>query len=317
MTKAEVIDLRTTDLSNKIALCIAQEILSGALKAGSHIGTQTIANNYQVSRTPVRDALIALEQAKVLERIPNRGYFVPEQIDRSFIQEFTEDQGTDASVYQQFAEDWLTDVLPEIVTEQSLRQKYSLTKSGTQELLSRATREGWAEPKDGYGWKLLPVAKTAEAFDEIYRFRMAIEPAAMLEPSFEVNRKVLDELKRTQAAMLEKDISETPGEVLLLNGSDFHEELIRLSGNPFFLMALQRVNRMRRLMEYRAEINRERIVEQCSEHLEIINLLERGEIVDASYLMRRHLSGALKRKSPIAWNWSAQNKEENQIDRKN
>lgn len=302
--------MRTTDLSNKIARRIAQEILSGALEAGSHIVTQSIANNYQVSRTPVRDALISLEQADILTRIPNRGYFVPERINRSIIEEFADDPDTDSNVYQQFAEDWLTDILPEIVTEQSLRQRYNLTKSGTQELLSRATREGWVEPKDGYGWKLLPVAKTAEAFDEIYQFRMAIEPAAMLEPSFEVDRKVLDDLKRTQAGMLEDDLSKIPGEVLLRNGSEFHEEIIRLSGNPFFLMALQRVNRMRRLMEYRAEINHERIVEQCSDHLEIINLLERGEIADASYLMRRHLSGALKRKSPIAWNWSDAKKDE-------
>ncbi len=296
--------MRTTDLSNKIARRIAQEILSGSLEAGSHIGTQTIANNYQVSRTPVRDALITLEEANLLERIPNRGYFVPNDISIKTLKTFAENQETESSYYHKFAEDWLTDELPEVVSEQSLRQRYDLTKSGTQELLSRATREGWAEPKDGYGWKLLPVAKTAEAFDEIYRFRMAIEPAAMLEPSFEVDRKILDDLRRTQEGMLENDISESPREMLLRNGSDFHEQLISLSRNPFFLTSLQRVNRMRRLMEYRADINRERIVEQCSEHLQIISLLERGEIAEASYLMRRHLSGALKRKSPIAWNWS-------------
>ncbi|GAA6208842.1 GntR family transcriptional regulator [Cognatishimia sp. WU-CL00825] len=297
--------MRTTDLSNKIARRIAQEILNGTIAEESHIGTQTIANSYQVSRTPVRDALIALEEVGLLERIPNRGYFVPRNLSPEALKQFTDAQEEEGNVYQRFAEDWLTDELPEIVSEQSLRQRYGVTKTGTNELLSRAAREGWAEPKDGYGWKLLPVAKTAEAFDEIYRFRMAIEPAAMLEPTFEVNRDVLDDLRRTQESMLENDISETPGEVLLRNGSEFHEQLARLSGNPFFLTALQRVNRMRRLMEYRAEINRERIVEQCSDHLEILSLLERGEIADASYLMRRHLSGALKRKSPVAWNWAA------------
>ncbi len=70
-------------------------------------------------------------------------------------------------------------------------------------------------------------------------------------------------------------------------------------------MALQRVNRMRRLMEYRAKIDRERLVVQCSEHLEILNLLENGDVIDASYKMRQHLSGALKRKSPLAWSWAS------------
>jgi len=93
-------------------------------------------------------------------------------------------------------------------------------------------------------------------------------------------------------------------ETLLANGSIFHEEIIKLSGNPFFLMALQRVNRMRRLMEYRAQINRERLVEQCTEHLQILELLENRDIKNASDKMRQHLSGALKRKSPIAWSWA-------------
>jgi len=72
-------------------------------------------------------------------------------------------------------------------------------------------------------------------------------------------------------------------------------------------MALQRVNRMRRLMEYRAEVNRERLIEQCTEHIEILSLLEKGNIVDASYHMRQHLSGALERKSPLTWNWATEN----------
>ena len=105
--------------------------------------------------------------------------------------------------------------------------------------------------------------------------------------------------------MLETDLGGMLDETLLAIGSIFHEEIIKLSGNPFFLMALQRVNRMRRLMEYRAQINRERLVEQCTEHLQILELLEHGDITNASDKMRQHLSGALKRKSPIAWNWAS------------
>ncbi|NND22139.1 MAG: GntR family transcriptional regulator, partial [Silicimonas sp.] len=211
----------------------------------------------------------------------------------------------DADDYQTLADDWLTNRIPEEVSEQFLRQRYDWTKAKVADVLVRAAREGWAERKEGYGWRLLQVAKTPEAFDEIYRFRMAIEPVAMLEPSFELDRKVLDQQRRIQEGMLDMDIESAPGESLLENGSLFHEEIIKLSGNPFFLMALQRVNRMRRLMEYRAEINRERLIEQCTEHLEILSLLESGDIVDASYRMRQHLSGALKRKSPLAWSWAA------------
>jgi DNA-binding GntR family transcriptional regulator len=52
----------------------------------------------------------------------------------------------------------------------------------------RAAREGWAEPKPGYGWRLRPVAKTSEAFEQIYRFRAIIEPAAIMEPTFRFDK---------------------------------------------------------------------------------------------------------------------------------
>ncbi|GLQ35350.1 GntR family transcriptional regulator [Amylibacter marinus] len=307
--------MRKSDLSTKISNRLIQDILSGALASGQHISAQQVADRYGVSRTPVREALNTLEAKSVLTREENRGYFVTDEMPLEITQEMALSNREEANDYQIFANDWLTNQIPEEVTEQFLRDKYDWTKAKVGDLLIRAAREGWAERKEGYGWRLLPVAKTPEAFDEIYRFRLAIEPAALLEPSFSLNRKVLDEQRRNQENMLEMSINTAPGEALLHSGSQFHEEIIKLSGNPFFHVALQRVNRMRRLMEYRAEINRERLIEQCTEHLEILTLLERGEIADASYRMRQHLSGAMKRKSPLTWNWATDNS--NRVDKSN
>ncbi|WP_417271545.1 GntR family transcriptional regulator [Celeribacter sp.] len=296
--------MSSSDLATRIANRLSKDILTGTIEPGTHIATQQIANRYQVSRTPVRDALVALSEKGFLEHQVNRGYFVPDKIPAGLAQEVAAQNAEETDVYQMFAEDWLKNRLPEIVTEQSLRQRYSLTKSRLNEMMARAAREGWAERKEGYGWRLLPVAKTSEAFDQIYRFRLAIEPVALLEPSFEIDRKALAEHRRIQEWMLEVDVAQTPPEQLLANGAAFHEALIKMSNNPFFANALERVNRMRRLMEYRARVDHERLQVQCSDHLEIIALLEKGEVVEASYFMRRHLSGALRRKSPIARNWS-------------
>lgn len=292
-------------LAQKISVQLAQDIMSGELTGGDHIGTQQVAKRYGVSRTPVRDALELLESKGALQRELNRGYFVANDIPEALRNWLEVQQDGSGDDYQRMADDWLTDRLPEEVTELFLREKYGWTKSKVGDVLMRAAREGWAERKEGYGWRFLPVAKTAAAFDEIYRFRMAIEPVAMLEPSFLLDRKVLDEHKRIQTGMIEHGIENTPAERLLSNGSEFHEDLIRMSNNPFFLTALQRVNRMRRLLEYRTHVNIERFTVQCGEHLQLIALLERGEIAEASYFLRRHLSDALERKSPRAWNWLA------------
>lgn len=302
--------MRTSELSDRISRRLMQEIASGAITAGQHVSAQQVADRYGVSRTPVREALGALEAKGLLDRQANRGYFVPEAIPASVYQWVRDQQQNSLNAYQQLANDWLVSRLPEEVTEQYLRQEYGWTKSKVNEVLARAAREGWAERKEGYGWRFLPVAKTPEAFEQIYRFRLSIEPAAMLEPTFRLDRAVLAEQRQLQQRMLDNDMDSMHDELLLANGSLFHEEIIKLSGNPFFHIALQRVNRMRRLMEYRAQIDRERLVEQCTEHLEILDLLERGLIVDASYKMRQHLSGALKRKSPIAWHWASESEKQ-------
>lgn len=297
--------MRSGDLAQKISKRLLQDIATGGIAAGQHLGAQQLADRYGVSRTPVREAMNILESGGFLIRQENRGFFVAEADTDAMNEALDTQPETDEDHYHRLAEDWLINRLPEEVTEQFLRQHYGWTKAQMNDVLVRASREGWIERKDGYGWRFLPVANTPEAFDEIYRFRMAIEPAAMLEPSFELDRTILMEQRRIQESMLEMDFSTVPAESLLANGATFHEELIKLSGNVFFFMALQRVNRMRRLMEYRAEVNHERLVEQCTEHLEILDMLEAGENLDASHRMRKHLSGALKRKSPLAWTWAA------------
>jgi len=289
----------TSALATRIARDIADSIRAGEIPADSHLSAQRLADRFGVSRSPVREAMQILSEQGVVELRTNRGFFTlaaPDAPSEAFEDEKSIEP---PDTYQQFAEDWLLDRIPEEVTEQFLRERYRLTKTHVSDMLLRGIREGWVERKQGYGWKFLPVAKTPEAFEQLYRFRMAIEPAAILEPAFRIDRQVLADLRRTQESILESGIRRLSGERLLQAGAQFHEELIKFSGNPFFHQALVRVNRMRRLLEYRAALNRQRLMIQCTEHLEIIGLLERGETLEASYFMRRHLGGALERKMPI------------------
>ncbi|WP_280171629.1 GntR family transcriptional regulator [Agrobacterium pusense] len=300
--------------SSPLALNIANEITllitSGEIVGGEHLRAQHLADRFGVSRQPVRDAFQILSDQGLVELKENRGFFVKESA--GTVVEPVSDEAKPFEVandYQRLAEDWLTDKIPAEVTEQMLRERYDLTKAQLNDILLRAAREGWAERKQGYGWRFLPVAKTAEAFEQIYRFRMLIEPAAMLEPEFRLDRAIIDEQRRIQMRMLDTDIERLPAERLLHNGALFHEELIKMSNNPFFHLSLVRVNRMRRLLEYRSRVDRSRTVRQCQEHLAILDLLQQGEIVEASFAMRRHLGGALSKKSPITWSWSQHSQE--------
>lgn len=288
-------------LAQRIAREVMTAIRSGQIAAGSHLSAQQLADEFDVSRSPVREALQILADKGALEQKRNRGYFVLASkgaVEESPgpVEAMPFDEPND---YQRIADDWLANRMPPEVTEQYLRETYGLTKAQLSDILMRAVREGWAERKQGYGWRLLPVAKTPEAFEQIYRFRMLIEPAAMLEPTYRPDPAVLARHRSIQQKMLDKDIEILPGEKLLEFGSLFHEDLIGFSRNPFFHQALVRVNRMRRLMEYRSSVDRRRLYTQCSQHLEVIGLLEKGDVIEASYLMRQHLGGALVTKSPV------------------
>lgn len=298
-------------LAERIAHDISMKIAAREVQPGEHLRAQALADAFGVSRSPVREALLILLEAGLVQQMQNRGFYVAETAPDASARAQPVLRDERQSPYHRIANDWRNDVLPEEVTEQYLRETYGLTKSQVQEILTRAVREGWAEPKAGYGWRLLNVAKSPKAFEQIYQLRMAIEPAAMLLPEYEVSRDKLEELRATQQRMLDHDIAHLPVEQLLGNGARFHEDLMTFANNPYFHMALVRVNQMRRLLEYRAASTPERFIQQSTQHLAILDLLARGEILEASFAMKKHLAGAMSSKMQLirasdeASKWSA------------
>ena len=77
------------------------------------------------------------------------------------------------------------------------------------------------------------------------------------------------------------------------SGCDFHEEIIRRAGNPFFIEALKRVNSIRRLFAYRSFSNRDRMRRHVREHLRLLDLLEARRCVEAAELTTKHLQRPL------------------------
>jgi len=75
-------------LSADLSTRLKEDILSGKLRKEQKLTEQAICEEYQVSRTPVREALISLEAEGLVETIPNRGAFViglsPQDMDDIF-----------------------------------------------------------------------------------------------------------------------------------------------------------------------------------------------------------------------------------------
>jgi DNA-binding GntR family transcriptional regulator len=65
-------------LRQKIVESLLADVFRGQLTAGRHLVTQELAERFNVSHTPVREALIALAGVGIIDLVPNRGAVVRE-----------------------------------------------------------------------------------------------------------------------------------------------------------------------------------------------------------------------------------------------
>jgi DNA-binding GntR family transcriptional regulator len=285
---------RRSDISSVLAARIVQYLAAEKLPVGTHVPTQDLADRFAVSRSPVNEALKLLSKKGLVTHRPNKGYFTS-----AIAPETPEDIGlvledTLSSIYFRIAEDRLSGRLDDQVSESLLRQTYDLTRSQLNQLLGRIAQEGWAERRPGYGWTFSTILTTPEALEQTYRLRMAIEPAALIEPTFQLGREAAAQCRATEEWFLSGGIETTSADTLYERGVRFHETLAVASRNPFFLDALRRVNRVRRLLAYRSMLDRQRYYSQAREHLHILDLLLRDRNEEAAAAMARHLRSVVR-----------------------
>ena len=67
---------RQVDTVERLASAIQAQVLSGAVPVGTRLRQEALAEEFGVSRTPVREALRQLQATGLLELLPNRGAVV-------------------------------------------------------------------------------------------------------------------------------------------------------------------------------------------------------------------------------------------------
>ncbi|AXV83361.1 GntR family transcriptional regulator [Ralstonia solanacearum] len=280
-----------------IATQIVDLIQADGLEAGTHLPAQMLADRLRVSRSPVNEALALLHEKGILMREKNRGYFVARAVTAPatvVASELGLDEADLVSrAYFQIADDRLKGLLPDQFSEQMIRTRYRLTTTQLNAVLGRIAQEGWAERKPGYGWAFSTMLTTPDSLLQSYRLRLALEPAALLEPGYRLDARVIERLRAAENHLLGGGIETDTADQLHDRGVRFHESLVEASGNAFFIDTIRRVNRVRRLLSYRSMQHRERYPEHARQHLHILDLLARERNEEASDMMRAHLRHTL------------------------
>ncbi len=256
---------------------------------GTHITAQELALKFTVSRWTVSKAFERLAELGILMHQKEAGYRVAHHA----VLQPADSVASAAAVYFRMAEDRLNGDLPEQVTEVYLRKRYQLTQANLNALLHRIASEGWIQRRAGYGWTFTATLDTPEALEQIYRLRLAIEPAALLEPKFHMPADEIRRLRRMNEEILTGHAQTLAPDVLYERGVAFHESIAKASGNPFILDALRRINSLRRLLIYRSMGRRDRFHGQSQGHLHILDLIEKGDFVAAATALKQHIQGAI------------------------
>ena len=291
----------TTDKS--VASNIVDFIRTSGLPLGSHLPAQMLADRFRVSRSPVNEALQFLTEQGLLAREKNRGFFTTidfDQIPPSVLDAIDgKERDVSSSVYFKLAEDRLNGRLGDEVSEAQLRKLYGLTAAQLQSVLGRISQEGWIHKRPGYGREFSSMLTTPDSLLQSYRLRLALEPAALLEPGYRMPKAVLQRCRDVELQLLDGGIDTATADELHDRGVSFHESLVEASGNAFFIETIERVNRVRRLLSYRSMKDRKRYREHGIQHLELLELIEKERYEEASNAMRVHLNATLNNLAKI------------------
>ncbi|EHM01904.1 transcriptional regulator, GntR family [Acetobacteraceae bacterium AT-5844] len=259
------------------------------LEPGARLTEQSMARALRVSRTPVRAVLEELERQGVAERRAAGGYVL----------RAVPSQNPDAppalpldeveKLCLRIARDRVAGLLPNETSEADLMRRYGITRPLLLRVLGSLSEISMVHRKPGHGWVFSQTLNDPAARAESYRFRLILEPAGILTPGFSLPPGWLAEMRSRHEAFMAAPWTETSAIALFEMNAAFHDGLAAASGNRHLALAVQQQTRLRRFTNYDWSWGRAGVIASCTQHLEIMEQLERGELEVASLLMRRHL----------------------------
>ena len=280
-----------SELQLKMARSILEYLCRRGMNAGNHLTELELVDEFRVSRSPIRGALAYLAEKGIVERRPNRGFFLKVSSHELGPDGLSLPETTEEKLLVSIAGDWFENRVPRSFSEAEFRRRYELGRMAASRVLLKLSADGIITHNRGHGWRFEQTLNTTAAYDESHAFRMVIEPAAIHASSFELDRNLAEMSRRHHEAVLNASSQATAPGTLTNIDAAFHRLLGISSRNRFFLAIIEHQNSLRRVMGY-AFWSRERLLESCVQHMDILSALERDDRGEAAELMRHHLESA-------------------------
>jgi DNA-binding GntR family transcriptional regulator len=279
----------SSNLQTRLAGRILIHVKERGYGPGAWLSENALAQTFGVSRTPVRGALAVLSRRGLLNAVPRRGYVLKRALRDQDFEPYSDLASEDDKLVQRMAADRFSGELPDNVSETDLMRRYGVARGSLARVLNGLVQDNVIERRSGHGWRFLPALDATQLHEDSYRFRLLIEPACVLEPTFRLDRARAQRLRQIHVDLLSDGLEKlSSGKFFELN-AEFHEFVASCSRNRFLEQAVIHQNRLRRFFSYIAVFAPERMRVSCSEHVAILDRLMAGEREHAATLLWRHL----------------------------
>jgi DNA-binding GntR family transcriptional regulator len=278
---------------------LLNHIVAEDLPAGAHLAEQHLADALNVSRTPVRKALLDLHAGGLVEKIAHRGYFLTRPAHALFAASLDFPTFDENALFERVATDYLKGTLPALFTEHDLTAHYGVSIRLARSVIDSLSEEKVIVPEKAGAWRFNPFLLSNEASLASYDYRLATEPQLFLLPTFTVRRDLIRSCRDEHIRLLTLPSQERTGRLAFKVDAAFHEVIATCAGNPFFHSGVTQHNRLRQLLEYRDAPDESRVVVWLKEHLDIMEAMiagpSRGFRPDANPPHQRHAPSAHSR----------------------
>ncbi|WP_164867741.1 GntR family transcriptional regulator [Rhodovarius crocodyli] len=264
---------------------------------GARLSRLALAKELGVSRTPVAGAMALLEALGVVESDGRHLLLRDPGFDPARLGGEAEGDAIDAFIMR-LARDRRMGELEDEVSERQLQARYELGRAVVADALRRLSELGAVTRNRGHGWRFAAGYSSPEDRAASYRFRLMLEPPAMLEPAFALPSGWARMMREKHEGFLSRRWGATDPVAFFETNAAFHAGLAEASGNRFVLQAIEQQNQLRRFSNYDWQRGEERVRVSASEHIGILDALEAGDRAEAAERMYRHLAGT----AALPWN---------------
>lgn len=281
---------RASRLQADLAARILRMLKDQGAGPGHHLVELDLCRHFDVSRTPVRGALKLLAEQGAVEARANRGYVLRSPVTEAPDLDVTNPEDEeDQRLFIAIAEARNQGRMPDQCSQLEVARLFDAKLPTVVRVLRQLAELGLVERKPGNGWSFTLPINSARARAESYAFRAVIEPAGLLESTFELDREWLNRIRADHLAFRKRKWRDTLAVELFAINADFHEGIARCSGNRYFLDAVQRQNKLRSFMNIQWINGAERVIDSIDEHLAIMDAMDAGDNQKAHDLMKAHL----------------------------